>query len=80
MARPTSAFCRPGSRLQGWRSHESRLQVLVGLRVYAVARSLYAADIFPGNAMVLSKWGDVNKKWAGGDLDGDLNFASSPAL
>ncbi|CAE7843479.1 unnamed protein product, partial [Symbiodinium necroappetens] len=32
-----------------------------------------------GNAMVLSKWGDVNKKWAGGDLDGDLNFASSPA-
>ncbi|CAE7039304.1 unnamed protein product, partial [Symbiodinium sp. KB8] len=33
---------------------------------------------FAGNAMVLSKWGDVNKKWAGGDLDGDLNFASSP--
>ncbi|CAE6937618.1 unnamed protein product [Symbiodinium sp. CCMP2592] len=33
---------------------------------------------FAGNAMVLSKWGDVSKKWADGDLDGDLNFASSP--
>ena len=80
MARPTSTFCTPGSHLQGWRSHVSRLQALAGLRVYAAARSLHAVDIFPGNAMVLSKWGDVNKKWAGGDLDGDLNFASSPAL
>ena len=30
--------------------------------------------------MVLSKWGQVNGKWADGDLDGDLNFASSSVL
>ena len=30
--------------------------------------------------MVLSKWGEVNGKWADGDLDGDLNFTSSSVL